>query len=78
MISEPKWLKRIVECFDNKTEELVSEVVLPKIDIKLLQEHWRLPSNEPMVGVYNIDENQAKFLIQIDPDLKFDLGKYDY
>lgn len=78
MTHEPKWLVRIVTSYDLKTEELVSEHSLPKIDLVSLQNQWNQPSDEPMIDVFDINVKQAQFLESIDMRLKFDFNKYDY
>jgi len=78
MISEPTWLVRIIECFDKETDELVSDQILPKIDLELLQKQWNQLKTEPMIGVFDINEKQAKYLVSLVSTLKFDFDKYDY
>ena len=78
MISEPSWLLRIVECFDKKTEELVSEAELPRTDLAILQRLWGMPPDEPMICGFDVSEEQAEALSRLHPELSFDFEKYDY
>lgn len=78
MPQEPKWLVRLISCYDKETELLVSRHALPRIDLGLLQEYWGLPATEPMIDMFDINEVQAKFLCDIDSDLYFDFSKFDY
>jgi hypothetical protein len=77
-MKQPKWLQRIVECYDKKTEELVCEYPLGEVDLQNLQEKWNQPSNQPMVAVFDVNKEQSIFLNTISPELKFDFNKYDY
>jgi len=76
-MKEPSWLVRIVECFSNETDEFVCEFALPPIALSQLQEKWNQPTNEPMVGSFLVEEEQAKFLSEL-AEIEFDFIRYSY
>ena len=77
MAQDPKWLQRVVECYSKDTEEIVSEHLLHSITLEELQALWGVSLDDPMVGVFDIDKNQAAFL-QRCVDCHLDLNAYDY
>ena len=74
MTKQPNWLVRIVECFDKETEQWVAAFELPQIELKMLQEMWNQPADEPMVDVFDVNAEQAAFLKKQEPNLKFDVA----
>ncbi len=76
-MKQPSWLIRIIECYSVETEELVSETVLPHVELSALQRRWHMPENEPMISCFAIDANQARFLGEL-TGMDFDFKRYSY
>ena len=70
-------IKRVIYCFDKKSEKLIKEIELKDISLTILQEIFGINSNNPMFDCYQITfENRKCFEKHINETL--DLSKYNY
>ena len=70
-------LKRVIRIFDRLNDELVDEVDLPQLDIKLLRRIFNQESDNPMFDCYAINKEQAEFIcLYVKIDYQFD--KFEY
>ena len=54
-------MKFRVECFNNRTEELVNHVDIAGVPLSKLQSLFNRPADDPMHYCYEIDEETATF-----------------
>lgn len=76
-MKEPTWLVRVVDCYSNKTDDLVAEHRLPPIDLSELQRLWNVAADEPMLDCWPIQRKHARFLRGL-LGIEFDLKNYSY
>lgn len=76
-MKEPIWLVRVIECFSNNTDEFVSEVALPTVELAELQRTWNEPPDAPMVDCYSMREEHALFFQEL-VSIEFDFTQYSY
>ncbi len=71
-------IKRIIEVFDKKTEELKSEIDLVISDEELFEYYKNLLKNDPLlIYDYDIVESDTNFYRKY-ISLDFDFSNYDY
>lgn len=76
-MKDPKWLERVIEVFDKKTERLVAEHRIENIDVHMLQAVFGCAADDPMVDGYDIYRPQA-ILLESHSNCQFDLDRFDY
>ena len=54
-------IKRVITCFDNKTEKLIKEFDISTIPLKKLQEICDVECNNPMYDCYQITEDKKDY-----------------
>ncbi len=54
-------IKRIITCFDNKTEELTKEIDISTIPLQKLQEIFDVERKNPMYDCYQITIDKKDF-----------------
>jgi hypothetical protein len=61
-MTDPIWLERVLEWYDNNTDAFVGEVLLCEVSLLKLQDHWHVPRHNPMVEMYRVTEEQRLFM----------------
>jgi hypothetical protein len=63
-MTDPIWLERVLEWYDNDTHAFVGEIQLNAVSLLTLQDHWDVPRNNPMVDMFRVTEKQRSFMEQ--------------
>jgi len=70
-------IKRIITCFDNKTEELTKEIDISTIPLQKLQEIFDIERKNPMYDCYQITIDKKDFF-EMHLNESFDLINNSY
>lgn len=78
MTTEPSWLERTVEVYDNTSDEYVAEYPLGEVSLAELQSLWSQPASEPMVDIYAVTERLQVEFVQRMLGTFMDCERYSY
>ncbi|NCD70690.1 DUF7683 domain-containing protein [Mucilaginibacter agri] len=75
----PKWFKREIQVWQKQGEELVDEILIPEIDVSILQQYYSADGDDPIIDLILIDEDDVEFFNYIlETEVEFDFDRYEY